>query len=99
VAEVEPDEWRHVGWVEVESGCMIVGDPTYLLPWKERGKPGINYQVAIDADASNAVTPIARKLALLFQRFGGDGRFPVFARFDGEELVSIQIDFVDPTDD
>lgn len=98
MAEPAEEGWRHVGWVEVDSGCLVIGDPGYLLPWKEQGKPGVDYQVAIDADARISVTPIARDLALLLQRFGGDGRFPVFGRFDGEELTGIQIDFVDPDD-
>lgn len=89
-------EWRHIGWVEVDSGCLVVGDPSHLLPWKGRGKPGVDSQVAIDADVRIAATPIAGDLALLLQSFGGDGRFPVFGRFDGDELISIQVDFAGP---
>lgn len=74
----------------------MLGDPAYLLPWADRGKPGVDHQVAIDADASVAAMPVAGGMALLLQRFGGDGTYPVFGRFDGEELLSVRVEFIGP---
>jgi hypothetical protein len=88
--------WRAIGAIEVDSGCLVIGDPTYLLPSAQAGKAGVDYQAVVDADWREAVTPFAGGLALLLQRFGGDGRFPVWGRFDGPELVSVRVDFVAP---
>jgi hypothetical protein len=89
-------DWQPIGVVEVDSGCLVIGDPTYLLTSARHGKAGVDYQVVVDADWRKAITPIANGLALLLQRFGGDGRFPVWGRFDGPVLVSLRIDFTEP---
>ena len=90
------EEWRLLGAVEVDSGCLVIGDPGCLLPFGRDAKPGLDYQAVTDADWRQPATPIARDLALLLQRFGGDGRFPVYGRFDGPELVSVRVDFIEP---
>lgn len=42
-------ERRFLGVVEVDSGTLLIGDPTYCLPRAEDRKPGIDYQAVIDA--------------------------------------------------
>ncbi len=88
--------WQPIGTVEVDSGCVVLGDPTYLLPSAQRERPGIDYQVVIDADWRQAVTPIASGMALLFQGFGGDGSYPVSGLFEDGRLVAVRVDFVEP---
>ena len=93
------DDWTPLGAVEVDSGMLVVGDPIHLLPHAAKARPGLDAQVTIDADALVPAMPIARDLALLLQRFGGDGRYPVYGRFDGPQLVSVRIDFEEPEAD
>ena len=89
-------DWQPIGVVEIDSGCLVIGDPAYLLASARHGKAGVDYQTVVDADWRKAITPIASGFALLLQRFGGDERFPVWARFDGPELVSLPVDFTEP---
>ncbi len=94
--EGSPPRWRYLGSVEVDSGCLLIGDPAYLLPRASTGRPGMDHQVVVDADWRAPATAVAGDLGLLLQRFGGDGRFPVLGCFDGEELISVRIDFEGP---
>ena len=88
--------WRYLGSVEVDSGCLLIGDPGYLLPRLATGRAGLDYQAVVDADWREPATAVADGLALLLQRFGGDGSFPVVGLFEGEELLSVRIDFGPP---
>mgnify|MGYP003333107657 FL=1 len=89
-------DWRFIGAVEVDSGTLVIGDPCYLLPDARNERPGVDAQALYRTGSPDAAVPIVRDLALLLQRFGGDGRFPVYGRYDGPELVSVRIDFDEP---
>jgi hypothetical protein len=87
---------RLLGYVEVDSGTLLVGDPAYVLPRQKTGRPGVDYQAVIDADSSRAVTSLAGQPVMLLQQFGGDGSFPVYGTFDGPELTSVTVEFEGP---
>ena len=88
-------ERRFLGLVEVDSGTLLVGDPGYVLPWSERGKPGVDYAAVIAAVPSAVAGPLAGTPTLLIQDFGGDGTFPVFGEFDGPDLMRLIVEFVE----
>jgi hypothetical protein len=83
-------ERKFIGLVGVDSGTMVLGDPTYLLPFKERTKAGIDYQEVIDAPIA-PVQDLGGRPVLLFQDFGGEGSFAVFGEFEDGELMSFTV--------
>lgn len=87
-------ERRFLGVVEVDSGTLLIGDPGYVLPRADSGKPGVDYQAVIDARAP--VGGIGGQPVLLLQSFGGDGTFPVFGEYEDGELLRVCIDFDAP---
>ena len=89
-------ERRLLGWVEVDSGTLVIGDPVYFLPRASDGKPGVDYQAVVDASAELHAQPLAERPVLLLQRFGGDGSFPVWGEFDGAELIAVRINLDPP---
>lgn len=96
--EFPPLERRFLGVVEVDSGTLLVGDPTYCLPSVEHGKPGIDYS-AIYAIGDEPAAPLAGAPVLLLGQFAGDGTFPVFGEFEDGELLRVTIEFIDPPED
>lgn len=97
--DVGPDfERRFLGWVEVDSGTVLLGDPASCLPHAERGVLGIDYEAVIRAPDEPA-SYLAGQPVLLLGHFGGDGTFPVFGEIDEHgELVRVTIEFVGPDD-
>ena len=85
---------RFLGYVEVDSGTLVIGDPAYLLPRKETGREGVDYEAVIEA--AGAVGPLAGMPVLLLQSFGGDGTFPVFGEYEDDDLVRVLVEFVGP---
>jgi hypothetical protein len=90
-------ERKFIGLVGVDSGTMVLGDPTYLLPFKAEGKAGIDYQEVIDAPIEHA-QELGGRPVLLFKDFGGDGTFPVFGEFEDGELMSFVV-YLNPIED
>ena len=88
-----------LGLVEVDSGTLVIGDPGYLLPHAASGSPGIDYGEVVGAPDTWPAQPLADKPVLLLQRFGGDGTFPVYGEFEGNELKAVLIDFVPDEDE
>ncbi len=77
---------------------MILGDPAYCLPDKERGKPGIDYATVNPTRDYGWYLP--GNLVLGLGNFGGDGTYPVFGETDADgELLRVTIEFVGPGDD
>ena len=89
-------EERYLGVVEVDSGTLVIGDPTYLLPRAREWRAGVDYQAVLDAEPEPHAQPLAGQPVLLVQNFGGDGTFPVFGEFIDGELVGIHIDLDPP---
>ena len=92
-------ERRLLGWVEVDSGTLLIGDPVYVLPRASEDKAGVDYQAVIDAPADLYAQPLAERPVLLLQRFGGDGSFPVVGEFAEGELIAVHIDLDPPMDE
>jgi hypothetical protein len=92
-------ERRFLGIAEVDSGTLLIADPGYVLPRAREGKPGIDYEEVIRADGSVHAQSIGGMPVVLLQNFGGDGPFPVFGDFDGNELIGIWINLDPPMDD
>ena len=90
--ESQGRERRFFGVAEVDSGTLVIGDPAYLLPSAERGKPGIDYQAVIDAPTTPEAVPFADKLALLVN-VRDDGPYFVYGEFEDGDLVRVTIEF------
>jgi hypothetical protein len=86
-------EERLIGFIEVDTGTIVIGDPVYLLPDAERGRPGLGVS-ALLAEADQVVQ-VSDQRALLVQAFGGDGRFPVFGTYEDGELLRVTVDLVE----
>jgi hypothetical protein len=86
---------KFLGVIEIDSGTLVVGDPAYLLPRAEDGKPGVDYQVVIDSGLS-AFQPFD-KVSMLFTTPDGDGPLAVYGEFEDGELwkVSIILDAIE----
>jgi len=54
-------ERRLLGWVEADSGTLLIGDPAYVLPRASDGKPGVDYQAVIDAPAELPAQSLAER--------------------------------------
>jgi hypothetical protein len=92
-ARSEPERWR-LGYVEVDSGTLLIGDPAYLRADREAASE-IDAALAPDAFAAS----VLRDTTLLLGNFGGDGRYPVIGEFDeAGVLASVTVEFVDPWD-
>lgn len=92
-------ERRFLGMVEVDSGTLLIGDPTYVLPRAATRRAGVDYQEVIEAVASEVASRLGGQPVLLLQNFGGDGSFPVVGEFLDGELVGVHIDLDPPMDD
>lgn len=89
--EPEPDR-RVLGFVEVDSGTLMIGDPTYLRVDRE---PTVDTETALAPDAFAA--PVLRDTAVLIGRFGGDGTYPVIGEVDeAGVLARVTVEFIDP---
>jgi hypothetical protein len=91
---------RFLGYVEVDSGTLLVGDPVYLLRGEADGRPGVDYEavLAVSDTTQGPVARLAGQPVLVLQQFGGDGSFPVFGEFEDDMFVRVIIEFVDAED-
>ena len=87
-------ERKYLGIVSVDSGTLLISDPAHVLPHAEGGETGVDYQAVIDA--TDPVTRLAGRPALLLQAFGGDGDFPVYGEYEDGEFMRIVIDLESP---
>jgi|ERR1700674_3503262 len=96
-------QWIELGEVAVDSGQLVLTDPAYLQGlngrqfYKQLLEGGNHVEdstngggVLNGAKLSN--TWGKRYLGLKLPNFGGDGVFPVYGRFDHDELVGAFID-------
>jgi hypothetical protein len=87
------DQDKLIGFVEVDSGTLLIGDPAYVLPDVARDKAGIDYEAVLNA--SEPIGQLDGQPVLLLQAFGGDGTFPVFGHFEDGELIRVTVDLVE----
>jgi hypothetical protein len=88
-------EYRVLGFVEVDSGLLVIGDPAVLLDGAPSGRPVPTFADADRASAIGPAAPLGDRGAVLIQGFGGDGTFPVIGVFEDDELIRLVID-LDP---
>ena len=93
-------DWRLVGHFGVDAGLVWIGDPCYILHKTDKEKPkeiGKNWH-----DFCNKVNGSATSfnydmghegLGVCMQTGYGDGTYPVYARFEGNDPMQIFIDF------
>lgn len=82
--------WKTIGYVGVDSGTVMIGDPCYVVPdedWSDfcseyDGKGGFDKRFAEMDDGYIAVTTAH-----------GDGEYAVEARYDGPRIVELRIKF------
>ena len=81
---------RLLGWVNVDSGTLIVGDPVYILPEKASGTKGIDYARVLEATSVNGPSPayLGGRAVVFIVGFGGDGRYPVYGEYQGKYLLT-----------
>lgn len=84
-------ETLRLGYVEVDSGALIVGDPLYVLPQADAGRAGVDY-AEVAATPDKPALYLAGRPVLLLQQFGGDGTYPVIGEFERGRLVRVRID-------
>ena len=87
------DQDKLIGFVEVDSGTLLIGDPAYVLPDVAREKAGIDYEAVLNT--SEPIGQLDGQPVLLLQAFGGDGIFPVFGHFEDGELIRVTVDLVE----
>jgi hypothetical protein len=98
VSLVPASERRFLGVVEVDSGMLIVGDPTYLLSRRRMGTEGLDYEAILDLNPREMVTTLPGRPVLLIS-LGGDGPIGVFGDLEDGEVTSITIAPVGREDD
>jgi len=82
-------ERRFFGVIEVDSGTIVVGDPAYLLPSREQGKAGVDYQAVIDSEGQGV--PIGGQPVVLVTVMD-DAPYPVYGEYEDGELVRVCVD-------
>lgn len=73
-------EYETIGYIDVDSGGIIISDPCYLFDQKDR--PTQHALTAIRKHGSSSCITTTTKLPSLIitNGFGGDGTYPVLAR-------------------
>ena len=110
----EKSEFIEAGWVGVDSGQIMVGDPCYIgdnwdSEWNENEvKAGkrvpdnrrMNYSGACAASLSpNMYGSIGGSLAFCTSSGFGDGLYPVYVKKENGRVAAILIDFFPEYDD
>jgi hypothetical protein len=98
---------KHIGYVGVDSGMLMVGDPCYLKEWelwndkseeydeseKNIGKYG--YLGACATVSNNQAGTLGEGKSVIFQSGLGDGVYSIYALYDedNETIAQVIIDF------
>lgn len=85
-------ERRVIGIIEVDSGTVVIGDPAYMLPAADDGKPGIDYSALPELTDAPAYQ-LADQPVVLLSNFGGDGAYRVIGEFEDGEFMRATIEF------
>ena len=100
--------WKRVGYIGVDSGQVIIGDPCYLDEWtdndyNEEIEPVIPF--SYDEACRITVREPFGVLGSLFDKHKGkaavvrsglgDGVYPVYARIEKKTVEEVVIDFMD----
>lgn len=100
-------DWRKVGEISVDSGQIIIIDPCYLSSWKHGEFNVSRYQAEPISESENSYDEacrvtlnsvcgeIHRDLGFASSTLYGDGVYNVYARFQGNRVAQLTIDFTD----
>jgi hypothetical protein len=101
-------ELHYAGWIAIDSGQAMVGDPVYLdewvtnknEEWNLKGKVGqYSYQGATATTLANDYGQLETATAVVFSTGHGDGLYPVYVHKDGEgKITKVVIDFIGEID-
>lgn len=102
MAEPEREGYIYIGDVAVDSGQIVIGDPSLILPGRTPGYTGLGYNPAIE-DVIEALKetrgtgfiegPGGDTIAVAFRPGYGDGSYPVFCRLDeNRHVIEVVID-------
>ena len=87
VEELEKQGWKRVGYADVDSGQIMIGDPCYTLPRKMDEDLGLDYDELIDRwpyDKPGQTTLTAKPdhagAGIVMHTGFGDGTYPVLIR-------------------
>ena len=95
---------KYIGSFAVDSGQAMVGDPCYLDGWEpwdstttkfeeHMNKGGeYGYLGACNSTLTGSYGTLGAASSVVFST-GGDGLYPVYAKFDGGNISMIVIDF------
>lgn len=92
-----------IGSIGVDAGCVVVGDPCYLVQ-----QQGVTWEGIVDQmfDSNGRVligpsdtTALEIHGTIITGTPCGDGEFPVYAMVEGKQIVSIRIDMREEKDD
>lgn len=90
-------EYKEIGFITVDSGCVMVGDPCYEGPVKKELDKFWD-SLSWNSDSSIALVPHKKGhqgKAIVISGFGGDGAYPVFVKEKNGKIQEIKIVFED----
>ena len=104
IEKLESHDFRRIGFVGVDSGQVMVGDPCYLSDWADdefasdgdRREPyDYSYSGACNATLSDiGGGELGRNLSVASRTYWGDGIYPVYQVLDGDgEVAGLFVDF------
>lgn len=95
---------HYAGWISIDSGQAMVGDPVYLDKWHDnqkeewnlKGREGeYSYQGATATTVANDYGQLETATAVVFSTGHGDGLYPVYVHKDSDGVIAkVVIDFV-----
>lgn len=82
-----------LGYLAVDSGTIMIGDPCYTLPndGSCRTKEAKNWLKFVEATREAISEPFGKDTALVLNNFGGDGRFPVYGIYRNGMIAEVHI--------
>jgi len=93
---------EQVGFVYVDAGIIMLGDPCYTLPddASHRGEVGRNWDAFCEAtfateDPGQVYKPFGDGTAVVVSSGYGDGQYPVYVtRSDDGRVASVTVKFI-----
>lgn len=85
------DGWHKIGHVGVDSGCLILTDPCYVMgqDWSKK-----DYEEKICAPDWGLFKQVSNPNAVVFTSGFGDGVYDVFALVKANRVVEVKIQLI-----
>ena len=99
------DSWEYIGTIGVDSGQMMLSDPSYVKHFAKDGDDdsysytGSCAQSNTEQQAGVLVNDVGASVGVVCKSGFGDGGYPVYVKRhdfgeDGERIVEMKIEFV-----